>query len=80
MPCPSNYNVNTSVENKLILERLSIMFTSNCKREFVPRDQVSPITCRLHFIISTHKLVVRAIFIRFSCFYLLIFYFEIFST
>ena len=34
------------------LERLSITFTSNSKREFVPRDQVSP----LLFIISTHKL------------------------
>ena len=25
------------------IERISIMFTSKCKREFVPRDQVSPL-------------------------------------
>ena len=61
------------------------MFTSNAKREFVPRDQVSRFTCRLLFIISTHKLVVYyAIFLStrivVSWFYLLIFYFEKFST
>ena len=43
-----------------------------------------PITCRLLFIISTHELVVShnflSIRIVWSCFYLLIFYFEIFST
>ena len=54
------------------------------KREFVPRDQVSPFTCRLLFIISTHKLVVSRNFLSIrivlSCFYLLIFYFEKFST
>ena len=44
------------------MERLSITFTSNDKREFVPRDQVSP---RLLFIISTHKLVIsRNFFIQ----------------
>ena len=37
----------------LTVERLSITFTSNGKREFVPRDQVSPITCRLLFIFHT---------------------------
>ena len=43
-----------------------------------------PITCRLRFIISTHKLVVSRNFLSvsivLSCFYLLIFYFEKFST
>ena len=43
-----------------------------------------PSTCRLLFIISTHELVVShnflSIRIVWSCFYLLIFYFEIFST
>ena len=37
----------------LTVERLSIMFTSNGKRKFVPRDQVSPINCRLLFIFYT---------------------------
>ena len=53
---------------------------ANGKREFVPRDQVSPF-CRLLFIIYTHKLVVSRNFLSIrvsvlSCFYLLIFYFE----
>ena len=43
-----------------------------------------PFTCRLLFIISTHKLVVSRNFLSIrivlSCFYLLIFYFEKFST
>ena len=34
------------------LERLTITFTSNGKRKFVPRDQVSPITCRLFLHIN----------------------------
>ena len=43
----------------VLIERLSITFTSNGKCEFVPNDQVSiPFTCRLLFIISTHKLLV----------------------
>ena len=47
------------------LERLSITFTSNSKREFVPRDQVSPFL----FIISTHKLGSFAqFFIHKNCF------------
>ena len=54
------------------------------KRECVPRDHVSSFTCRLLFIISTHKLVVSRSFsfirIVLSCFYLLISYFEKFST
>ena len=36
----------------------SIVVWSNGEREFVPRDQVSPFTCRLLLIISTRKLVV----------------------
>ena len=43
-----------------------------------------PFSCRLLFIISTHKLVVSSNFLPIreflSCFYLLIFYFEKFST
>ena len=35
----------------LTVETLSIMF--NGKSEFVPRDQVSPINCRLLFIFYT---------------------------
>ena len=37
----------------LTVDRLSIMFRSNGKREFVPRDQVYPINCRLLFIFYT---------------------------
>ena len=62
-------------------ERLSIAFTSNGKRKFVPSF---PFTWRLLFVISTHKLVVWRSFlskrIALSCFCLLIFYFEKFST
>ena len=65
----------------MTIERLSITFTSNGKREFEPRDQVFPYPL---FIISTHKLVVSRIFYVqknfLRCFYLLIFYFEKFST
>ena len=32
-----------------IIQRLSIMFTSNSKREFVPRDQVSPLRVTVHY-------------------------------
>ena len=43
-----------------------------------------PVTCCLRFIISTHKLVVSRNFLSIrivlNCFYLLIFYFEKFST
>ena len=64
---------------KEIIERLITTFTSNGKREFVPRDQVSSFTCLLLFIISTHKLVVSrdsflSIRIVLRCFYPLIFY------
>ena len=63
--------------------KLNITFTLNGKREYVPGDQVF-YTCRSLFIISTTKLVVPRIFLSkrivLSCFYLLIFYFEKFST
>ena len=46
----------------MILETLNITFTSNGEREFVPRDQMSPYTCRLLLIISTLKLLFHGIF------------------
>ena len=64
------------------LKRLSITFTPKGKREFVPRDQVSPLLvvyCLLYFI-STPTSVVSCNFssirIVLSCIFLLIFYFE----
>ena len=60
------------------VERFSITFTSNCTTW-----SSLPFTCRLLFIISTHKLVVLPNFLSvrivLNCFYLLIFYFEKFS-
>ena len=64
----------------------SFTFKSNGKREFVPREQVPGplLVVYLVFIISTHKLVISYNFLStrivLSCFYLLIFYFEKFST
>ena len=46
----------------MILEMLNTTFTSNGEREFVPRDQMSPYTCRLLLIISTLKLLFHGIF------------------
>ena len=64
--------------------RLSITFTSNRKREFVLTWPSFPFTFRLLFIIWTHVLVVSlnllSIRIVLSCFYLLIFNFQKFST
>ena len=63
----------------LTIERVSFRFTSKGKREFVPRDQVSPLLAVLCPLFSSftqffiHK-------IGLSCFYLFIFYFEKFST
>ena len=63
-----------------LLERLIITFTSNGKREFVPRDQVSSWACRLRFIISTRNLVVSRNFLSIrivlSFFYQPVSYFE----
>ena len=42
--------------SKKTLERLSIKFTSNSKREFVPRDQLSPLLvvyCSLFLLINS---------------------------
>ena len=68
---------------KAIREVKHRLRTLNGKRQFVPRNQVSPLLVAL-FIISTHKLVVSRNFLSIrivlSCFYLLIFYFEKFST
>ena len=68
----------------MILERLSITFTSNAKREFVPRDQVSrllvvycPLFLQINLVVSRNFLSIRIVL---SCFYPLIFYFEKFST
>ena len=56
------------------LHRSSFTFTSNGKREICTFKFVSfPLTCRLLFIISTHKLVVSRNFVSIrvvlSCFY-----------
>ena len=65
------------------LDRLSITFTSNGKREFVPRDQVSS-SLVVYCSLFLHKLVVScnlfSIRIVLTCFYLLIIHFEKFST
>ena len=39
------------------IKRLSITFTSSGKREFVPRDQVSPLLVAYCSFFPTHKLV-----------------------
>ena len=59
------------------MERLNIKFTSNSKRKFVPRDQVSPLLddyCSLFQLGAQHKLVVSRNFLSIrivlSCFYL----------
>lgn len=51
-----------SDRSPLIRSSFSITFTSNGEREFVPRDQMSPYTCRLLLIISTLKLLFHGIF------------------
>ena len=38
-----------------LLERLRFTFTPNGRREFLPRDPVSPLIFRLLFIASTQK-------------------------
>ena len=63
----------------LAIERLSITFTSNSKREFVPRDQVSPLLV-VYGSLFIHINYFLSIRIALSCFYLLVFYFEKFST
>ena len=67
----------------LWLKRLITTFTSNGKREFVPRDQVSSLLA-VYCSLFLHKLVVSrnflAIRIVLSCSYRLIFHFKKFST
>ena len=68
------------VSNVINRERSNFTFTSNGRREFVPRDQVSHllvIYCSLFLHISCNFLSTR---ILLSSFYLLIFYFEKFSN
>ena len=68
------------VSNVINRERSNFRFTSNGRREFVPRDQVSHllvIYCSLFLHISCNFLSTR---ILLSSFYLLIFYFEKFSN
>ena len=51
------YCENKRYKLKRSIREVKHQVTSNGKRKFVPRDQVSPLrcTCRLLFIISTHK-------------------------
>ena len=51
------YWENKTYKLKRFVREVKHHVTSNVKRKFVPRDQVSPLqyTCRLLFIISTHK-------------------------
>ena len=62
------------------MEKLSITFTSNGKREFVTCDQVPPFTCRLRFIISTRNFGSFAqFFIHKNCFELFLFAYFLFQ-
>ena len=51
-------NIKIDVRTSLLVERFGFTSTANDKREFVPRDQVVPISCRALFITSTQKAVV----------------------
>ena len=65
------------------LERLSIVFTADGKREFVPRDQVSSLLvvyCSYNYTKIGRFMPILSIRIVLSCFYLLISHFENFST
>ena len=68
----------------MLIERLSITFTLNSERKFVPRGQVSSLLVVYCSLFLKNKLVVSRnfLFIRIvlSCFYLLIFHFAKFST
>ena len=69
------YGVNREVKHHVYVKQRTQVCTT---------WQSFPFTCRLLFIISTHKLVVSRNFLTkrivLSCFYLLIFYFAKFST
>ena len=73
--CKVNNNDNREVKHHVYVKRQTRICTTWPSFLF---------TCRLQFIISTHKLVVSRNFLSIrivlSCFYLLIFYFEKFST
>ena len=43
VPCPSNYNVNTSVENKIDIREVKHHVHVKRQTRVVPRDQVSPL-------------------------------------
>ena len=66
-----------------LLERLRVTFTQNCRREFVPRDQV-PLTLfsvySLFYTKISSSIPVLTIGIVRDCFYLPIFYSEKFLT
>ena len=67
-----------------LLERISIAFTANGKREFVPCDQVFPLIVVCTILYNYRKIgrftPILPITIVLSCFYLLISHFEHFST
>ena len=83
-PAVIEHTIQWARDKVKLLERLSIKFTSNGKRRICSTWPSFPFTYHLLFIISTHKLVVSRNFLStriiLSCFYLLIFYFEKFST
>ena len=66
-----------------VIERINITLTPNGEREFVPREQVTPLLvvyCALFLHINISFVLLLSLSIVLSCFYLLIFYFEKFST
>ena len=72
-----------SIKSCIIIKRFRVTLSASGKREFVPRDQVFPISFCVLFVTSAQKLVVHASFIRKNCFKLalsMFFYFEKFST
>jgi len=50
--CNNEHTIFTA-DGSSTIERLRFTFTPNGEREFVPRDQVSPLNCHLLFISST---------------------------
>ena len=64
-----------------LLERISIAFRANGKREFVPRDQVFPLIVVYYNYRKIGRFTpILSIAIVLSCFYLLISHFKHFST
>ena len=58
---------NCSRGNREIKERLRFTFTPNGKREFVPRDQVSPLTVGYFLLLPLKSKSFHASFIRKNC-------------